>query len=173
MTPEEIKNILGVDITTKKRDIHLVYFRSLVANEMRKNNYCLRVIANEFNRNHASIINILNNLIVYKKDPLFKYIELAYKEKDKMYLDKYFALLRLKKITQNREVQNTFQKTTIKQHFKEEKKVKYFKKPTILEVSKNLRNKSTYLNNKHFNKWNETDLKNYYKLISNETSIKI
>jgi hypothetical protein len=103
MTIQEIETVLNCDITGSKRDMHLVYLRSLVSNELRLNQgLTLYRIAKMMNRTHASIVNVFNNLDYYKKDPLFKYIENAYRNSDIREVEKFFVEQKVRRSEYNK-----------------------------------------------------------------------
>jgi hypothetical protein len=170
MTIEQIVLILDCDITSPKRDMHLNYLRALVATDLRKNQHTFQSIATSLNRTPATIMSLVKQLDYYKKDPLFKYVEKAYKKSDIREIENYFKYQRLRRLDYNK---LHHEKTYKRQPKVEKEKCKSldFQRPDILEVAFNLRNINTPLNNKQYNKWSYNDFVEYKKLI-NETSTK-
>jgi hypothetical protein len=166
MTIQEIETILKCDITGSKRDMHLVYLRSLVSNELRLNQgLTLYRIAKMMNRTHASIVNVFNKLDYYKKDPLFKYIENAYINADINELKKFFTEQKVRRMQYNKlHHEKTYKRKP--RVAKEKVKEITFKRPHVLEVAEKLRKINTHLNNKQYNKWEYEDFLEYQKKIS-------
>ena len=166
MTIQEIETILNCPITSPKRDLHLVYLRSLVSHDLRlKQGLTLYRIAKMINRTHASIVNVFNNLEYYRKDPLFKYIENAYRNSDIKEVEKFFAEQRVRRLQYNK---LHHEKTYKRKPRVEKEKVKHipFERPHILVVAEKLRKVDTQLNNKPYNKWEYKDFLEYNKLVS-------
>lgn len=168
MTIEEITLILDCDITSPKRDLHLVYLRALVANDLRKKGLTLYRISKMMNRTHASVVNVVNQLDYYKKDPLFNYVEKAFKNSDIREIENYFKHQKIRRSEYNK---LHHEKTYKRQPKVEKEKCKSldFQRPDILEVAFNLRHINTPLNNKQYNKWDFNDFVEYKKLINENT----
>lgn len=172
MTPEEIKNHFGIDITENKRNKLYIYLRAIYAKENIKKMH-IKEIAENLKKDRTNMIYILKNYNRYKDDVYFKLILGCYQRKDKFLLEKSNEFLKEKA-----KEQNDYQTLKIKikrlsktQKVRAEKTTKErlpdgFKIPNIFLVAKNLRHKNTYLNNKVYNKWTNDDFITYNKLIS-------
>jgi hypothetical protein len=162
MTPFEIKDYFGIDITQKKRDNTLVYLRAIW---MQENIHKLEIrqIAFYLKKDRTTIVNLIKKYPEYKKDPLFKLIYKSYKNKDKDMLKKVQKYFSIKQIDANFKSQmKALQKIKVEIKI-QEPKAKYIK-PHILEVSKNLRNIDTYLNNKVYTNWKTEDFEHYEQI---------
>lgn len=162
MTPIEIKNYFGIDITTKSRDILFVYLRAIYVKE-NTGKLSNHIIACQIKKHRTSVIYLQKNYEDYKKDPHFKLIYNCYKLKDKKLLEKSNEYLRVRHnevsaVTRAKKIINNLKEPEIKE-------VEKFKKPLILEVAKNLRKINTPLKDKQFYKWTNEDIKQYYNLI--------
>ena len=162
MTPIEIKQHFGIDITTKSRDNLFVYLRAIYTNE-NKGKLSNHIIACHIKKDRTSVIYLQKSYENYKKDPHFKLIYNCYKLKDKKLLEKSKEYLRVK----HNEAVALINAKKIINNLKEPevKEVEKFKKPLILEAAKNLRKIETPLKDKQFYKWTNEDLKQYYNLI--------
>jgi hypothetical protein len=172
MTTEEIKENLKIDIKIRNRTELYIYLRSIYINQEFKKGISLQKIANSLDlKNHSTIINIIKKTKVYKLDPLFMFIEKAYKTKDASYIKEYknHQIERRKEQIKIDGLNYYMKKKIVDEDNKEfvYKKPEHFKKPHILEVAKNLRNINTDLNNKVYTTWNNEDFKKYYKLCQN------
>jgi len=170
MTPEEIKENLKIDIKIKNRTELYIYLRSIYINQEFKKGISLQKIADSLDlKNHSTIINIIKKTKVYKLDPLFMFIEKAYKTKDASYIKEYknHQIERRKEQIKIDGLNYYMKKKIVDEDNKEfvYKKPNHFKRPHILEVAKNLRNKNIYLNDKVYNNWTNEDFKTYEQII--------
>ena len=167
MTIEEIKENLGVDITTSCREKYLVYLRTLYANDM-YGKKSLNQIGKELNRGHATIIHILKNYEFYKKDTLFNFINEAYIKRDVKVLKDYFKGIEVRR-NQYKLIheEQKLRRITLKSEIKKPKKIVIvkIKRPHILEVAEKLRFVKTQLNNIPYNKWKDEHFKEYEQII--------
>lgn len=174
MTPEEIKNQFGVDITTTKRQSLFVYLRSIYAQE-NKDKMHVSEIANNLKKDRTNIIHLIKSYDRQVKDPYFKLIFECYQNRDKEMLNKVDKFLALKRNEINdynnlkikkRRLSKPLERNQIKLKSLDPK----IKRPHILEVAKNLRFIKTDLNDKIYTKWSEKDFNKYYKLIKDENN---
>lgn len=175
MTPQEINDYYGIDITSKKRDSLLVYLRSIYVQENR--NIHVAKIARSLKKDRTTIIHLIKSYESYIKDPFFSFVYKCYITQDKDLLKKCNHFLS-EKLKETKDYNNLKIKKRRLSKPKKEKTKKVdklpndFKRPHIFEVAKNLRKIDTRLNNKIYKDWNVKDFKKYFKLINNETSTK-
>ena len=177
MTIQEIKDIFNIDITEKNKQILNVYLRTLYTEKNRPNKTFIE-IGNELNLTHATLLNCFYKLDLYKLDPLFMYVNKAFKTKD-IALIHEFRRLSIEKIKERakRTYDNKVSKLNKPKRVYKEKYVGEddrisldfldAERVGILEVAENLRFKKTKLNDKPFPEWTGRDWKNYHKLINN------
>jgi len=175
MTIQEIKDIFNIDIREKNRtDLH-VYIRTLyVQKEVKKTSF--NKIAKDLKYNHSTLLHCNNRLEDYKADPLFMYIEKAFKNKDVILLNEFKRLFEERRLQRTRATkqENYIHHLLLekpKRLTKEEDRISIdFSQPKrtdILEVAKKLRFVKTYLNDKYFNEWTGRDWNKYNELITN------
>jgi hypothetical protein len=171
MTPFEIKEFYGIDITTNKRDKLFIYLRAIYTKENIENMSIVE-IAKNIKKDRSSVFYILRTYNSYKDDIYFKLILECYQNKDKSLLQKSneFLEAKIKEINDynaSRVKVKRLSKPNIvtisKNKIDEIKPI--IKKPHILEVATNLRKKRTYLNDKVYTKWTNEDFKEYEQII--------
>lgn len=171
MTPFEIKEFYGIDITTNKRDKLFIYLRAIYAKENIETMSIVEIGKN-IKKDRSTIFYILRTYNSYKDDIYFKLILECYQNKDKFLLQKSneFLEAKIKEINDYNASRVKIKRlskpniVTISKNKTDEIKPK-IKKPHILEVATNLRKKRTYLNDKVYTKWTYEDFKEYGKII--------
>jgi hypothetical protein len=171
MTPHEIKEFYGIDITTNKRDKLFIYLRAIYTKENIERMNIIE-IAENLKKDRTTVFYILRTYNNYKNDVYFKMILECYQKKDKLLLKKSNQFLFLKVKEKNdfdalRIKVKQLSKpnlVTIRKNKTDEIKSK-IKRPHILEVAKNLRNKNIYLNDKVYKNWTNEDFKIYEQII--------
>jgi hypothetical protein len=171
MTPFEIKEFYGIDITANKRNKLFVYLRAIYTKE-NSENMSIKEIGKNIKRDRTNVFYILRTYNSYKDDIYFKLISECYQNKDKSLLQKSneFLEAKIKEINDYNASRVKVKRlskpniVTISKNKTDEIKPK-IKKPHILEVATNLRKKRTYLNDKVYTKWTYEDFKTYEQII--------
>jgi len=167
MTPFEIKEFYGIDITTNKRSKLFVYLRAIYTKENIETMSIVEISKN-IKKNRSIVFYILRTYNSYKDDIYFKLISECYQNKDKSLLQKSneFLEAKIKEINDYNalriKIKNLSKPNIVT--IRKNKTDKINKKPHILEVAKNLRKKRVYLNDKVYTEWNQEDF-NYYEQI--------
>jgi hypothetical protein len=176
MTPQEIKDFYGIDITTNKRDKLFIYLRAIYTKENIETMSILE-IAENLKKDRTTVFYILRTYNNYINDVYFKLILECYQKKDKLLLKKSNEFLFLKVKEKNdfdalRIKVKRLSKpniVTIRKNKIDEIKSK-IKRPHILEVAANLRNKNIYLKDKIYKNWTNEDFKEYGKIIQTKNN---
>ena len=95
MTPQEIKEFYGIDITAKKRDKLFVYLRAIYTKENSEIMSFIEIGKN-IKRDRTNVFYILRTYNSYKNDVYFKMILECYQNKDKSLLQKSNEFLKSK-----------------------------------------------------------------------------
>ena len=115
MSKEEIKNIFGIDITSKCREELYVFLRAIYSNKRRLvDKVRLQTIGDELTITHASVMNSLKKYECYKKDAMFKLVCKAFETKDKEIIKKYLDMNEKRIKEMNNEGARVFYKKKMK-----------------------------------------------------------
>ena len=169
MTIQEIKENLGVDITSKCRVRLYVYLRLLYTLQEKKTR-SISAAARDLKIGHASLLNALKKEKIYSKTKDYQLLKLAFKTGDKKYVIEYNNLCELNTKLRVRSYVDQYTRNAplpeVETVIKFER-IKVLNKDPLFLVCENLRKKETYLNYKNFNEWTVQDWENYFEIIKN------
>lgn len=163
MTINEIKEVLGIDITTNKKSNLITYLKSMyvfqeLAKSRRKSH-----IAKDMNSSDGGLNIYLKNKDKHRKDPLFIHVQNAFNNYDKSEINLFIKKMKLKRLySSSRSLEGVAKLNELRTF----EAVTYPKQPMQI-VSAALRSIKTKLNEKPLNEWSNSDWCEYYKITKN------
>ena len=161
MTINEIKEVLGIDITTNKKSNLITYLKSMYVFQELEKGRRKSHIAKDMNSSDCGLNIYLKNKEKHRKDPLFIRVQNAFNNYDKSEINLFIKKMKLKRLYSSYTSSSGIDKLNELRTIVEE--IKHPKQPMQI-VSVALRGIKTKLNEKPLNEWTNSDWGQYYKI---------